>query len=136
MTRFNITLEKGVDMVLWALENSLGGELLVPKIPSYKIIDVAEAIGPNCKKPIIGVRAGEKIHEEMITSSDSYTTIDLNKYYAILPRDGQYANLYEETQEDIREVMPGFAYNSGTNPEFLTVEEIRRVNREARRSYI
>ena len=85
MTRFNISLAEGVDMVLWSLENALGGELFVPKIPSYRITDVAEAVGPSCKKPIIGIRPGEKIHEEMITESDSFTTIDLGPYYAILP---------------------------------------------------
>ena len=88
MTRFNISLKDGVQMVFWALENNLGGELFVPKIPSYRITDLAEAIGPNCQKPIIGIRPGEKIHEEMITASDSFTTVDLGKYYAILPSDG------------------------------------------------
>ena len=82
MTRFNISLGEGVDMVLWSLENALGGEILVPKIPSYRITDVAEAIGPGCKKPIIGIRPGEKIHEEMITESDSFTAMDLGAYYA------------------------------------------------------
>ena len=83
MTRFNISLNEGVDMVLWALNNALGGEILVPKIPSYLITDLAEAIGPGCKKHIIGIRPGEKIHEEMITVSDSFSTIDLGSYYAI-----------------------------------------------------
>ena len=86
MTRFNIPLLDGVEMVLWALEHALGGELLVPKIPSYRITDLAEAIGPSCEKPVVGIRPGEKIHEEMITSSDSYSTIDLGPYYAILLR--------------------------------------------------
>ena len=88
MTRFNISLVEGVDMVLWSLENALGGEIFVPKIPSYGITDVAEAIGPSCEKPIIGIRPGEKIHEEMITESDSVSTIDLGNYYALLPSDG------------------------------------------------
>ena len=79
MTRFNISLEDGVDMVLWTLDHALGGELLVPKIPSYRITDGAEAIGPGCKKPVIGIRPGEKIHEEMITASDSFSTIDLGR---------------------------------------------------------
>ena len=83
MTRFNISLSEGVNMVLWSLQNALGGELFVPKIPSYRITDIAEAIGPSCEKPIIGIRPGEKLHEEMITVSDSYSTIDLGKYYAI-----------------------------------------------------
>ena len=87
MTRFNILLSEGVDMVFWTLFNALGGEIFVPKIPSYRILDVANAIGPNCKKSFIGIRPGEKIHEEMITVSDSTSTIDLGKYYAILPSD-------------------------------------------------
>ena len=89
MTRFNISLEQSVEMVLWALEHSLGGEVFVPKIPSYRIPDLAEAIGPQCKKTIVGIRAGEKLHEEMITASDSQSTIDLGKYYSILPSDGE-----------------------------------------------
>ena len=71
MTRFNISLDGGVDMVMHALKHALGGELFVPKIPSYRIMDVADAIGPDCEKPVVGIRPGEKIHEEMITASDS-----------------------------------------------------------------
>ncbi|MDB4623048.1 UDP-N-acetylglucosamine 4,6-dehydratase (inverting) [bacterium] len=130
MTRFNISLEEGVDMVLWSLENALGGELFVPKIPSYRIIDVAEAIGPNCEKPVIGVRPGEKIHEEMITASDSFTTIDLGDYYSILPSDGQVMKLYQKSGSRSKLVPPGFAYNSGTNPDFLSVEHLRSLIRE------
>ena len=117
-------------MVLWALENSLGGELFVPKIPSYKITDVAEAIGPNCEKPVVGIRPGEKIHEEMITSSDSFSAIDLGNYYAILPSDGQTLAKYQEREIQFVNVEEGFAYNSQTNPEFLSVEEIRGLIRE------
>ena len=127
MTRFNISLEEGVNMVLWALENTIGGELLVPKIPSYKITDIAEAIGPNCEKPIVGIRPGEKIHEEMITASDSFSTIDLGRYYAILPSDGSVQDLYESMGRKIKRVTQGFAYNSGTNDEFLSVEELRSL---------
>ncbi len=86
MTRFNISLADGVKMVMYALENAWGGELLVPKIPSYRITDVAIAIGPDCKYPVVGIRPGEKIHEEMITSSDSFSTYDLGEYYVILPQ--------------------------------------------------
>ena len=86
MTRFNISLEDGVKIVNWALENGLGGEIFVPKIPSYRILDLAEAIGPSCKKLMVGIRPGEKIHEEMITSADSNSTFDLGKYYAIFKR--------------------------------------------------
>ena len=127
MTRFNISLREGVDMVLWSLENALGGELFVPKIPSYRISDVAEAIGPSCKKPVIGIRPGEKIHEEMITSSDSFTTIDLGAYYAILPSDGRVHKRYEDAGINSIPVPAGFAYNSGSNPNFLSVAQLREL---------
>ena len=127
MTRFNITLSSGVAMVLWALENAWGGEILVPKIPSYRIVDVAEAIGPSCEKPITGIRPGEKIHEEMITASDSFSTVDLGPYYAILPSDGQHLQRYHNSDRNFSAVEQGFAYNSGTNPQFLTVEQIREL---------
>ena len=130
MTRFNITLNEGVAMVLWALENALGGELFVPKIPSYRITDVAEAIGPSCEKPIIGIRPGEKIHEEMITASDSFTTVDLGSYYAILPSDGRLLDSYLSDGRSFTSVDTGFAYNSGSNPEFLSVEQLRELIRE------
>lgn len=125
MTRFNITLQEGVDMVLWAIENALGGEILVPKIPSYRISDVAKAICQDCSTPIVGIRPGEKIHEEMITESDSPNTIDLGKYYAILPTGGKipfdrYVDFHKGAP-----VQPGFSYNSGTNDRFLTVDELR-----------
>jgi UDP-N-acetylglucosamine 4,6-dehydratase (inverting) len=127
MTRFNICLQEGVDMVLWALENALGGELFVPKIPSYLITDLATAIGPECEQQVIGIRPGEKIHEEMITVSDSLNTVDLGKYFAILPVGGAF------TLEDYCRTMggvpvgPGFSYNSGKNDRFLTVEELRAL---------
>ena len=127
MTRFNISLQEGVDMVLWALENALGGEIFVPKIPSYKITDLAEAIGPSCKKPIIGIRPGEKIHEEMITSSDSFNTIDLGQYYAILNTSGgKSADLYAK-MKTAKKVPAGCCYNSGDNPQFLTISEIQNL---------
>ncbi|HEX4917633.1 MAG TPA: UDP-N-acetylglucosamine 4,6-dehydratase (inverting) [Limnobacter sp.] len=127
MTRFNISLQEGVDMVLWAIQNASGGEIFVPKIPSYRITDVAQAIGPECKQTIVGVRPGEKIHEEMITESDSFNTVDLGPYFAILPSASDhsveaYAKLHGGTP-----VTPGFAYNSGTNPDFLSVEQIREL---------
>lgn len=129
MTRFNISLNEGVEMVLWALESAAGGEILVPKIPSYRITDVAEAIGPNCKKVTIGMRPGEKIHEEMITTSDSFSTIDLGNYYAILPSDGTTLEAYKQSKLETTAVPAGFAYNSGTNPDFLTVEQLRGLIR-------
>ena len=130
MTRFNISLEEGVQMVLWSLEHALGGELFVPKIPSYRITDVAEAIGPGCEKPVVGIRPGEKIHEEMITASDSFSTVDLGDYYAILPSDGSVQQAYQQAGGPAQLVDQGFVYNSGSNPDFLSVEQIRDLIRE------
>ena len=124
MTRFNISLQEGVDMVLWSLENAWGGEVLVPKLPSYRITDVAEAIGPECEHPVIGVRPGEKIHEEMITSSDSFNTVDIGCYYAILPSGGTYTVAEYCAKTGAKPVEPGFSYNSGSNTQFLTVDEL------------
>ena len=127
MTRFNISLDDGVEMVLHALETAWGGELFVPKIPSYKIMDVAEAIAPDCEHRIVGIRPGEKIHEEMITTSDSFSTYDLGKYYAILPQ-VQLWSLQEFVQHfKAVKVVQGFKYNSGENTEWLTVEQIRQL---------
>lgn len=123
MTRFNISLEDGVKMVLWAIENALGGEIFVPKIPSYKIETVAKAIAPNAILEDVGIRPGEKLHEEMITESDSYNTIEFEKYYAILPAgvDKQkYIKHFNAT-----EVPQGFTYNSGTNSDWETEETLR-----------
>ena len=127
MTRFTITLQDGVDMVLHALEHAWGGEIFVPKIPSYRIMDVAEAIGPECEKKVIGLRPGEKIHEEMITSSDAFYTYDLGKYYTILPSQRVW-NLEEFLHHfKAKKVDDGFRYNSGENSEWVTVSEIRRL---------
>lgn len=125
MTRFNISLDDGVNMVLWALDNATGGEILVPKIPSYRITDVATAIDPQARHEIVGIRPGEKIHEEMITSSDSPNTVDLGHYYAILPPGN--ADLIEQycRKHGAVPVTPGFAYNSGDNPDFLSVDQLR-----------
>lgn len=127
MTRFNISLQEGVEMVLWALQNAWGGEVLVPKIPSYRITDVAEAIAPECKQEIIGIRPGEKIHEEMITPSDSTHTVDLGDYYAILPMGGHYTIDEYCSKFGAQRVPEGFCYNSGSNPDFLTVDALRAL---------
>jgi len=127
MTRFNISLDEGVEMVLWALENALGGEIFVPKIPSYRITDVATAIGPDCKQQNVGIRPGEKIHEEMITDSDSFNTIDLGKYYAILPTSGSISLDDYCRKHNASRVPVGFSYNSGSNPDFLSVEQLRQL---------
>ncbi len=125
MTRFNISLQDGVEMVLWSIENASGGEVLVPKIPSYRIGDVATAIAPEAEQKVIGIRPGEKIHEEMITASDSFNTVDMGDYYAILPVSADYSVSDYCAAHGGRPVEPGFAYNSGTNPDFLSVEQLQ-----------
>ncbi len=130
MTRFNISLQGGVDMVMHALEHAWGGEIFVPKIPSYKILDVAEAIGPECEKKIIGIRPGEKIHEEMITGSDSYYTYDLGKYYTILPSSHRWDLEGFIKHFNGKKVPFGFRYNSDENTEWETVEGIRKLIKE------
>jgi len=127
MTRFNISLQEGVDMVLWSIENAWGGEVLVPKIPSYRVTDVASAIDGKCEHRVVGVRPGEKIHEEMITASDSFNTVDMGRYFAILPSGGQYSIEEYCARYSAKPVEPGFSYNSGTNPDFLSVEQLRKL---------
>lgn len=125
MTRFNITLEDGVKLVLYALENMWGGEIFVPKIPSYKITDVAEAVAPHCTQNIVGIRPGEKLHEEMITMTDALCTVEFEKYFVILPSIQlwdveKFTSTFNGTL-----CADGFCYNSGTNSEWLSVGEIR-----------
>lgn len=127
MTRFNISLADGVKMVLHALEHAWGGEIFVPKIPSYRITDIAQAIGPDCEHPVIGIRPGEKIHEEMITSSDSFSTYDLGKYYAILPQVPNWDMAKYVAHHNAKQVERGFSYSSGANEHFLTVSELREL---------
>ncbi len=128
MTRFNISLQEGVDMVMYAIENHIGGEIFVPKIKSYKITNIAKAIAPECETKIVGIRPGEKLHEEMITDTDSLNTIDIGKYYAILP-----SISFTNTEEDYLQhhkavkVPFGFKYNSGTNTEWESVDSLRKL---------
>ena len=130
MTRFNISLDGGVALVMWALANAEGGEVFVPKIPSYRVTDVAAAISPSARHEIIGLRPGEKIHEEMITSSDSPNTVDLGEYYAILPP-GEVDALDRYCRErGAKRVEAGFQYDSGKNDHFLTIDEIRDLIRQ------
>jgi UDP-N-acetylglucosamine 4,6-dehydratase/5-epimerase len=126
MTRFNISLEDGVKLVFYALANAWGGEIFVPRIPSYRIMDVAAAIAPNAKHEVVGIRPGEKLHEEMITETDALNTIEFEKYFVICPslpiwQPNELAQAFGG-----RMVEYGFKYNSGSNPHFLTVDEIRR----------
>jgi UDP-N-acetylglucosamine 4,6-dehydratase len=127
MTRFNILLEEGVNMVLWTLQNHWGGEIYIPKIPSYRITELAEAIGPECRKEVVGIRPGEKIHEEMITVADSFSTVDLGKYYAILPQLPIWK--LDEYMEHFGavNVPQGFNYSSGENAEWLSIEDLREL---------
>lgn len=130
MTRFNISLRGGVEMVMHAIEHAWGGEIFIPKIPSYKITDVASAIAPQCEIEIIGIRPGEKIHEEMITASDSFYTYDLGKYYTILPSVPNFnINDYIATF-NAKKVAEGFNYNSGSNTEWESVESLRNLIKE------
>ena len=134
MTRFNITLEEGVDLVFFALEHAIGGEIFVPKIPSYRITELAEAIGPECEHPVVGIRPGEKVHEEMVTSSDSLNTIETERYYVIVPNliDTNFKESLAKYMAHYRARMvePGFRYSSGANDKWLTVDEIRALIRQ------
>lgn len=126
MTRFNISLEAGVALVMFAIGHHLGGEIFIPKIPSYRIVDVAKAIAPNLPLVEVGIRPGEKLHEEMITVTDAMNTIDLGPYYAILPSVA-FNHKYEDyvNHHNAVKVPEGFHYSSDTNTEWETVESMR-----------
>jgi UDP-N-acetylglucosamine 4,6-dehydratase/5-epimerase len=127
MTRFNISLQDGVDLVLHAIANAWGGEIFVPKIPSYQIMELARTVAPNCKYEIVGIRPGEKIHEEMITDSDSYFTYDIGKYYVIVPQEKRW-NIDEYCAKFNAEIVePGFKYNSASNDEWLEGEALKML---------
>ncbi len=131
MTRFNISLDEGVDLVLYALEHSWGGEIFVPKIPSYRITEVARAIGPDCEQQIVGIRPGEKLHEEMITQTDALSTVELDRYYVILPTTS--AGWKEEEfikHFNGKRVPTDFHYDSANNTEWLNAEQIREEIRQ------
>lgn len=131
MTRFNITLEEGVNLVLFALQNMWGGEIFVPKIPSYRITDVAKAIAPNCKIELVGIRPGEKIHEEMITETDALNALECDSYFVILPSfipNWDFNDFI--TSFNAKKCSDGFRYNSGENTEWLGIEQLRTLLRE------
>ncbi len=130
MTRFNITLQEGVDFVLQCLDKMWGGELFVPKIPSYKILDVAKAIAPDCKHKIVGIRPGEKLHEEMITETDALNSVEFKKYYVILPATPLWDidKFRKESNSSVGKMCEfGFSYNSGTNKDFLAVKDLQKL---------
>ncbi len=131
MTRFNITLDRGVELVLHALNQSLGGEIFVPKIPSYRITDLATAVGPSCRQTVVGIRPGEKIHEEMITETDALQTIETDDHFIIVPTLAGINNVdlaarFSEAHKG-QAVPRGFSYSSGTNTDWLTVDQIRAL---------
>lgn len=130
MTRFNISLQGGVDMVMHAIEHAWGGEIFIPKIPSYKITDVATAVSPDCEQLVVGIRPGEKIHEEMITSSDSFYTYDLGKYYTILPAVPNFKIDDYVKSFSAKRVVEGFNYDSGNNTEWETIDSLRNLIKE------
>ena len=126
MTRFNITLKDSVDLVFWALKNTLGGEIFVPKIPSYRVLDLARAIAPNAKIKFIGIRPGEKIHEELITANESINSLDLGNYYVILPTISEISLNQYLKKKGGKKLSKDFSYNSGTSKNFLDVSEIKK----------
>jgi UDP-N-acetylglucosamine 4,6-dehydratase (inverting) len=135
MTRFNITLDEGVQLVRYAIDNAWGGEIFVPKIPSYVITDVAKAIAPECKTEVIGIRAGEKLHEEMITNSDSLNTLDVGKYFVILPQIPNFDLNNFKKHFNTKDVPKGFSYNSKDNDEWIGVEELKSLIADEKIAY-
>jgi UDP-N-acetylglucosamine 4,6-dehydratase/5-epimerase len=134
MTRFNISLDEGVTMVLYTLQHSIGGEILVPKIPSYKILDVAKAIGPDCEKPEVGIRPGEKLHEEMVTASDSTNTLENDQYFVIVPmliKAKHEATMKRYAKHHQAKPVPtDFRYSSDRNDQWLSVDALRLLIRK------
>ncbi|MDH4033942.1 MAG: UDP-N-acetylglucosamine 4,6-dehydratase (inverting), partial [candidate division Zixibacteria bacterium] len=127
MTRFNITLTEGVNLVLYAFANMWGGEIYVPKIPSYHITDLAKAIAPHCRQKTVGIRPGEKLHEEMITETDAINSLEFEHYFVILPSMNLWdVPKYMETFKG-RRCAAGFSYSSGTNDRWLSVDQLRRL---------
>ena len=128
MTRFSISLNEAVSNVDWACQNSLGGEIIVPKIPSYRLTDLAKALNPKNKLKVVGIRQGEKIHEELITNADSLSTYEIGKYFFILT-DNSQKNIRKFTKKfpTLKKVKKSFSYNSGNNNEFLSIFQLRKM---------
>ena len=126
MTRFNISLSEAVDMVIWTLDNAIGGEIIVPKIPSFRIIDLAKTINNKLKFKLIGVRKGEKIHEDLISKADSLNTYDIKKYYLILNNERNLINYYKKKYK-ARLVKKDFSYSSDNNKDFLNHSKLKKI---------
>ena len=138
MTRFNITIDEAIKFVLKSIKEAFGGEIFIPKIPSYRIIDVAKAVNSKCKFELIGIRPGEKLHEEMITASDSYNSLELKDYYVILPKvnlEKKYSKFENEyflknyylKNKNAKKLPENYSYNSYNNKHYLTINEIRKI---------
>lgn len=127
MTRFNISLDQAVELVIHSIKNAKGGEIFIPKIPSYRLIDLAKAISPNSKIKFTGIRPGEKLHEEMISFSESTNTIMYNNYYIILPSFRNYSIEQYIKKNGGKKIIKGFNYRSDTNKEFLSINQIRKI---------
>ena len=127
MTRFNITMTESINLVVWAIKNSYGAEIIVPKIPSYNIIDVAKSISKNCKIKIIGKRAGEKVHEEMIGAEESINAVSTKKYYIILQPNNIGQKKYYSEKYLSKSLPKNFSYNSKENSEFLSISQLRNL---------
>jgi UDP-N-acetylglucosamine 4,6-dehydratase (inverting) len=126
MTRFNISLDEGVSYVMWAIENSYGGEIIVPKLKSFKITDLARAIDPKKNNKFIGIRAGEKIHEQMISKSDSYNTLEMKSFYAILNTNNNLIKQYYLKKFKAKKVKEGFEYSSNLNTDFMSIKDLKK----------
>lgn len=127
MTRFNISLSDGVNYVLWTLNNAYGGEIIVPKLKSFKIVDLATAINSTKKKTFVGIRSGEKIHEQMISKSDSYNTIEMKNCYAILNNENKNLEKYYKNNFKAKKVKEGFEYSSDLNPDFMKIIDLKKL---------
>ncbi len=127
MTRFNITLQEGVDLVFESIQNSFGSEIIIPKLKSFKIIDLARSINSKNKIKIIGIRPGEKIHEQMISSSDSFSTLETKNFYVIIPQKNSKVHKYYTKKYNAKLVKQGFEYSSNKNGKFLTLNEIKKI---------
>ena len=126
MTRFNISLDESVSMVLWSLKNSFGGEVIVPKLSSFKILDLAKAIDKNLKIKFTGIRQGEKIHEELISSADSLYSFDIGKYYIVLQNNPKLINFYKKNFK-AKKIKEGFVYSSNTFNKFLNTQQLKKM---------
>lgn len=129
MTRFSITLQQGVDFVIRCMEVMGGGEIFVPKLPSYRIMDVAHAVAPEARTEVVGIRAGEKMHEVMVPADEAWHTLEFEDHFVIQPNHGWWSRAREEElkKRGGKPCEPGFSYSSGTNTEWLSVEELRKL---------